>query len=72
MNRTIKEATVQRYHYDAHEQLRCHLVDFITAYTFARRLMTLLSFTPYGYICRVWSKDPARGSLSILPAKCWD
>src|SRR5271170_4478768 len=26
MNRTIKEATVQRYHYDSHDQLRTHLV----------------------------------------------
>ena len=24
MNRTLKEATVNRYHYDGHEQLRAH------------------------------------------------
>lgn len=42
MNRTIKEATVQRYHYDTHEQLRRHLADFVTAYNFARRLKNLL------------------------------
>lgn len=41
MNRTIKEATVQRYHYDDHQQLRTHLEDFITAYNFAKRLKTL-------------------------------
>jgi transposase InsO family protein len=34
MNRTIKEATVQRYHYDSHEQLERHLDDFVTAYNF--------------------------------------
>ncbi len=28
MNRTIKEATVKRYHYDGHDQLRQHLGDF--------------------------------------------
>ena len=28
MNRTIKEATVTRYYYDTHEQLRRHLQDF--------------------------------------------
>src|SRR5438477_9359002 len=39
MNRTIKEATVNRYHYDSHNQLRAHLVDFVTAYNFARRLL---------------------------------
>src|SRR5450432_228474 len=28
MNRTIKEATVQRYYYDRHDQLEAHLADF--------------------------------------------
>lgn len=37
MNRTIKEATVQRYHYDSHNQLLTHLNDFIAAYNFATR-----------------------------------
>src|SRR3546814_932901 len=32
MNRTIKEATVKRYHYDSHAQLTAHLHDFIDAY----------------------------------------
>ena len=40
MNRTIKEATVKRYHYDTHDQLRRHLADFVAAYNFARRLKT--------------------------------
>lgn len=31
MNRTIKEATVKRFHYDDHQQLRQHLSDFIAA-----------------------------------------
>ena len=39
MNRTIKEATVKRYHYDSHEQLSTHLADFMAAYNFARRLL---------------------------------
>jgi hypothetical protein len=38
MNRAIKEATVNRYHCDAHGQLRQHLADFVTAYNFGRRL----------------------------------
>ncbi|QFU08829.1 hypothetical protein PARPLA_01689 [Rhodobacteraceae bacterium THAF1] len=41
MNRTIKDATVKRYHYDSHDQLRTHLADFMAAYNFARRLKTL-------------------------------
>jgi len=46
MNRTIKEATVNRYHYDSHDQLRAHLVDFVTAYNFARRLKILKGLSP--------------------------
>jgi len=34
MNRTIKEATVKRYYYETHDQLRTHLADFVTAYNF--------------------------------------
>ena len=56
MNRTIKEATVKRYHYDSHDQLRSHLGDFISAYNFARRLKTLKGRTPYEHICNVWTK----------------
>lgn len=41
MNRTIKDATVKRFHYDDHDQLRRHLDDFIAAYNFGRRLKTL-------------------------------
>ena len=32
MNRTIKEATVKRYHYGSHDQLQQHLFVFIDAY----------------------------------------
>ena len=31
MNRTIKEATVKRFHYETHNQLRQHLGDFVAA-----------------------------------------
>ena len=34
MNRTIKEATVKRFHYDDHAQLRQHLSEFCDTYNF--------------------------------------
>jgi hypothetical protein len=46
--RSIKEATMQRYHYDGHEQLEHHLDDVIRAYNFGRRLKTLKRSTPIG------------------------
>ena len=41
MNRTIKDATVKRFHYDTHDQLTSHLTDFVCVYNYARRLKTL-------------------------------
>jgi transposase InsO family protein len=63
MNRTIKEATVKRFFYDTHEQLKAHLSDFIAAYNFARRLKTLRGLTPYEAICKLWTHDPDRFTL---------
>ena len=60
MNRTIKEATVKRYHYDSHDQLRQHLADFVAAYNFGRRLKTLKGLTPYEPICKAWLGEPHR------------
>jgi hypothetical protein len=47
MNRTIKEATVKRYHYDRHDQLESHLAGFISAYNNGRKLKALKGLTPY-------------------------
>jgi transposase InsO family protein len=66
MNRTIKEATVQRYHYDNHEQLERHLDDFVSAYNFGRRLKTLKGLTPYEFICQCWTSEPERFTLNPL------
>ena len=63
MNRTIKGATVKRFHYDSHDQLRRHLDKFVSAYKFARRLKTLKGLTPYEYVCSVWTSDPKRFRL---------
>jgi hypothetical protein len=58
MNRTIKDATVKRFHYDNHEQLRRHLDDFVAAYNFARRRKRLRGLTPYEFICKAWADQP--------------
>lgn len=54
MNRTIKEATVKRYHYETHRQLKEHLSQFLMSYNFARRLKTLKGLTPYEQISLCW------------------
>ncbi len=66
MNRTLKDATVRRFHYETHDQLRSHLADFIGAYNFGRRLKTLKGLTPYEAICKTWTSDPGRFTLDPL------
>src|SRR6516165_1486906 len=60
MNRTLKEATVRRYHYDSHHQLRQHMQIFLDAYNFAKRLKTLNGLTPFETVCKAWRKEPNR------------
>jgi transposase InsO family protein len=64
MNRTIKDATVKRYHYDTHDQLRTHLQLFVDAYNHARRLKTLRGLTPYEFICQTWTREPDRFKIN--------
>jgi transposase-like protein len=64
MNRTIKEATVKRYYYQSHDQLKTHLQTFLMAYNFARRLKTLKGLTPYEYVCKIWTNEPERFKIN--------
>ena len=64
MNRTIKEATVKRFHYDTHDQLERHLADFLDAYNYARRLKTLSGLMPFEFICKTWTNEPERFKLN--------
>lgn len=64
MNRTLKEATVRRYYYDTHDQLRAHLSAFVEAYNYAKRLKTLKGLTPFEFIARCWTDEPDRFTRS--------
>ena len=66
MNRTIKEATVQRFYYECHQQLQQHLADFVAAYNFGRRLKTLKGLHAFEYICKCWTSQPERFILNPL------
>jgi hypothetical protein len=69
MNRTIKDATVQRFHDDSYDRLRQRLVDFVAAYEFVCRLKFLKGLTPYEHICNAGHQIPNR-SASIPSIKC--
>ena len=77
MNRTLEEATVKRYHYERHDELRTHLQLFLDAYNHARRLKALHGLTPYEFTCRAWTQEPERfridpshpGTEHLIPGK---
>jgi 16S rRNA C1402 (ribose-2'-O) methylase RsmI len=60
MNRTIKEATAKRYHYDSHNQLKACLDDF------AKRLKSLAELTVHEFICKCWQNEPHRFALDQI------
>jgi transposase-like protein len=59
MNRTLKEATIKRFHYETTAQLNIHLQTFLQAYNFAKRLKRLRGLTPYEFVCAEWRKNPS-------------
>ena len=60
MNRTLKEATVKKYHYGTHQQLTTHLQLFLNAYNFGKNLKALKGLTPYEYIHKSWTIQPEK------------
>lgn len=66
MNRTLKEATVRRYYYESHDQLRQHMTTFLDAYNFAKRLKTLKGLTPFEYITKCWTEEPKRFRINPI------
>jgi hypothetical protein len=66
MNRTIKEATVKRFRYESHDELRTQLAAFMAAYNLARRLKTLSGLTPHEYIAKVWISEPDRFTVNPI------
>jgi len=66
MNRTLIKATIKRYHYDSHDQLRRHLTAFLAAYNYAKRLKALRGLTPYEYICKIWTDKPDQFRLNSI------
>jgi hypothetical protein len=67
MNRTLKEATVRRYHYDTHRDLREHLE---AGYNFAKRLKTLKGLTPHEHICKAWADRSSSRFICTLGVPC--
>ena len=57
MNRTIKDATVKKYHYDTVQQLKQHLYDFINAYNYSKPLKALKFKTPIEFMIKIYDTN---------------
>ena len=66
MNRTIWEATVNRFHYDGHDQLRALINDVLAAYDLAGGPETPRAVKPCEYRCKVWTSEPYRSFVSPI------
>jgi len=60
MNRTMKDATGNRFHWDNDDRLRTRLADFMAANSLTRRLKTLRGLTSYECICKIWTSETDR------------
>ena len=58
MNRTLKEATVKKYHCQNHRQCKEHLHNFLMAYNVAKRLKPLEGVTPMNTFLNACKKSP--------------
>ncbi len=58
MNRTLKEATIRRYHYRDEAALNTHLQNFLRAYNGGKRLKKLRGKTPYEFVCAEYAQNP--------------
>ena len=68
-NRAIKDATVKRYFYETHDQLRAHLQNFVDAYNFARRLKKPSGASPHTNSSAKPGLQSLRDSNSIRSSK---
>jgi hypothetical protein len=60
----IKDATVRRFHYDNHDQLRHLHAAFINDYNVGRRLKTLRGQRPCAFVVKCWTSKPERVTLN--------
>ncbi len=57
-NRTLKDGTIKKYHYNSVEQLEKHLQEFVIAYNFAKRLKSLRFKNPFEFIIEKFKEKP--------------
>jgi len=63
-NRTIKDSTIKLYYYKSFDELKFHLIKFINAYNFGKKLKSLRFKTPYEFLINRLTKNPNLSKIS--------
>lgn len=58
MNKTIKNYTTKKYHYETPSSLKKHLMAFLMLHNYQRKLKALKFKTPYDKILEIWKIKP--------------
>ena len=64
MNRMLKDATVKRYHYRTHDELRQHLATFLMAYNLCEAAQGTSQADALRVHLPPWQKTPERFRLN--------
>ena len=67
MNRTIKDATVKRFHYDSHDELRTHL--FFTSVSLMKRTLTQNEGSGRGNVTGETAKSSPSSTATSTPCE---
>ena len=65
MNRTVNDATVKTYHHPAIVALKAHVLAFVSAYNFAKRLKAIRWKAPFEHICEAWQRETS--AFRLIP-----
>jgi transposase InsO family protein len=57
-NRTLKEATLKKYHYDNKDIMEKHINDFIIVYNCAKKLSAIKRMTPAQFCIKSYQENP--------------
>mgnify|MGYP005840010893 CR=1 FL=1 len=58
MNKTIKNNTTKKYHYETAESLKQHLMAFLLLYNHQKKLKSLNYQSPYDIILNMYKSKP--------------
>jgi hypothetical protein len=67
MSRKVKEASVKAFHNPALNDLKAHVLAFVTPYHLGKHLKALRWRKPFQAVCDAWAEKPSRFNVDAHP-----